>query len=416
LASMISDSSFLGVYCLEVICWGCFLYFGMKILELNQGFDYVIYLAPPILISCILVSNAFGLGDSAEEFCLPIFMYSIYSVMQTLKEKRKMKIGELVANGVGIGIILWIKYTMLGFYIGLVVFLAIWYLKNKYWNFILKDLIAGITGLVLVSVPVLTYFVFHNALNALWRVYFYNNMFLYPNELNGSRWKRIAECLLGAAFNNKTLVILLILTVVAMLKYRWYENLFIVLSFLGLVSGIYWGGRAYPYYALAMWSYSIFGINLLLGKIKKCIKKSYKKILIAGIILCTLGGVYTFGNNTFLMHLKKENLPQYQFAKIINKQKNPTLLNYGFLDGGFYLAADIIPNSEYFCTLNIPLSEMNEVQNQEIRQGKFDFIVTYAMKLEEYNNVDSSKYFCIDSSNYIYGKDEKRTYFLYKHK
>ena len=49
--------------------------------------------------------------------------------------------------------------------------------------------------------------------------------------------------------------------------------------------------------------------------------------------------------NRYLMSYKKEELPQYKFAEKIKQSgiENPTLLNYGFLDGGFYTASGILP-------------------------------------------------------------------------
>ncbi len=65
-----------------------------------------------------------------------------------------------------------------------------------------------------------------------------------------------------------------------------------------------------------------------------------------------------------------------------SQKENPTLLNYGFLDGGFYTAADIVPTCKYFCILNIPLKEMQEVQDECLSSGAVDFVVTRDMELD----------------------------------
>ena len=72
---------------------------------------------------------------------------------------------------------------------------------------------------------------------------------------------------------------------------------------------------------------------------------------------------------------KKEDLIQYKFADIIQKRGGKTLLNYGFLDGGFYMAADILPNTRYFEWQNAIVPNMDETLNREISEQKFDFIV-----------------------------------------
>jgi len=49
-----------------------------------------------------------------------------------------------------------------------------------------------------------------------------------------------------------------------------------------------------------------------------------------------------------MLEFKKEDLVQFKYASIINQKKDATLLNYGTLDGGFYSAADIVPNIRFF--------------------------------------------------------------------
>ena len=50
-----------------------------------------------------------------------------------------------------------------------------------------------------------------------------------------------------------------------------------------------------------------------------------------------------------------------------------------------------------FCELNIPLSEMKEMQRRYVEEGLVDFVVTYGGMLT-WMGVDDSKYTCIDST------------------
>ena len=86
-------------------------------------------------------------------------------------------------------------------------------------------------------------------------------------------------------------------------------------------------------------------------------------------------------SNTYLMKVPKEDMPQYRFAEIIRENDDQTLLNIGFLDGGFYFAAGVLPSSPYFCTLNIGLPEMEKSLQESILQGKTAFVVTRSGKL-----------------------------------
>ena len=73
---------------------------------------------------------------------------------------------------------------------------------------------------------------------------------------------------------------------------------------------------------------------------------------------------------------KRTDLAQYRFADIISKSQNPTLLNYGFMDGGFYTASGVKPNCRFFCSLNVNNDIIQKEQKKYIKQKKIQYIVT----------------------------------------
>lgn len=104
------------------------------------------------------------------------------------------------------------------------------------------------------------------------------------------------------------------------------------------------GGRRFKYYSfifccfvpvgVAAVSQTIKNRNLkqpALGKLEKFRKYS-------AAIICTACFVFMFAlcENTYLLKYSKSDMPQYQFAEIMSQVEDATLLNYNFLDGGFY--------------------------------------------------------------------------------
>ena len=67
---------------------------------------------------------------------------------------------------------------------------------------------------------------------------------------------------------------------------------------------------------------------------------------------------------------------QYQMAAIMAETPEATLLNYGFMDAGFYTAAGITPHLKYFHQTNVPLQEMLDEQERYIEEGMADYIIT----------------------------------------
>lgn len=140
---------------------------------------------------------------------------------------------------------------------------------------------------------------------------------------------------------------------------------------------------------------------------------SRKRNLSRGKRLANLGAVVGLllicvvrSSNVYLIPHEKEDLPQYRFRDIIRTVENPTLLNYGFLDGGFYTVCDVVPTCKYFCGLNSRAEEIAQGQKQCLEEGTTDFIVTRDA------TIDEELYECVATATFPFeGKD--RTYYLY---
>lgn len=157
-----------------------------------------------------------------------------------------------------------------------------------------------------------------------------------------------------------------------------------------LILGIYFRGVAYGYYFYTFVPFTVFGVISILDLFTAAWNKITQKrplrtrraVFTACVCLITVGSIaasYVFSENTYLIGTKKEDLAQYRFAEIINQTPNATMLNYGFLDGGFYFAADIMPTERYFCKFNLLHAVFPEglnAQNECVRNKAVDYIVT----------------------------------------
>ena len=80
LAACISDTSFLGVYVLEVVSFAAVLYMACW-LAMHRVKPGVAFAGVVLVGACVLVGGAFSRGDSAEEFCLPYLMGALCMAM-----------------------------------------------------------------------------------------------------------------------------------------------------------------------------------------------------------------------------------------------------------------------------------------------------------------------------------------------
>ncbi len=427
LIALVSPGSFLGVWLLEIVTFGLFLYYSGKILQLYLGEGLFSWFAVPVLGALICVSPAFAHGASVEEMTLFMSVYGFYAALRAFHENRPLHFREALVCGVFSGMLLWIKYTMLGTFLGLALFLILWYLCWGHGRQLLKTVGAFFAGLGAVSAVVFLFFLVTGALDELWTVYFYNNIFLYAKEPEVSRFETIRYCLEATLKLNKTYVWLLLpgLAWAAVRAFRDLRPLLLlVISFCTLALGTYWGGWNIPYYGLVFSVFSLFGM-LAIGEVlrllrldqllKKCTfgSRAVTALAVTGVLL--LSGLYSLNKspNTYLMSIPKESLPQYRFAQIISKEENPTLLNYGFLDGGFYFAADIVPECYFFCRLNVVAPGMFDIPRYYVNEADADFVVTRDKKLEEYPNVNTYLFECVDQAS-VYFEGKTRTYYLYR--
>ena len=131
------------------------------------------------------------------------------------------------------------------------------------------------------------------------------------------------------------------------------------------------------------------------------------------VLSVLLTGTLENNQNLYLTKYKKADTVQYRFAETIQKVEDATLLNYGFLDGGFYFASGAKPACRYFCYFNINAPEMWAEQDACIANGETDFIVTRYYRLEQYA-VDSSRYVLVDEVSHPFDQNSTYTYYLYQ--
>ena len=426
--ALFSENSYFGVYLLEVFTFGLFLYYSGKLAQLYLAASRVVYFLLAVLAACVVNSWSFTHGGSVEQLSLFIIVYGMYSVLYALKEERGLSFNEVFLNGVFAGILLWVKYTMLGFYLGLSLFILIWYLTDIT---IRKQLLLTVgqflLGVSIVSGVVLLYFALNDAVADLFTVYFYNNIFLYSEKIEGSRFEAIWDCLKLAIKNNTNYGWLIWSGFFWLFLKRdshWKAGLMTVLSFVGLTVGTYWGGKPYDYYGLVFAVFCIFGLITWTAFLRKTVIfelwHEYMPahfvsvaVTMSLVLSILLTGTLEFNQNQYLTKYEKVDTVQYRFAETIQTVDDPTLLNYGFLDGGFYFASGATPACRYFCYFNINPPEMWTEQNTCIKNGDADFIVTRQYKLDAYG-IDTSKYTLVDEASHPFDQNYSFTYYLYQ--
>lgn len=392
-AYLISNTTFLGVYFLEIIAAFAFLLFAYRIALLYCDKDVMFFI--PLLAAVVYGTAAFAHGDSAEELCLPLITYALYAGLKSFRYEKPLSDKTFFIIGLTSGCVLWIKYTMLGFYLGWFAVIGWKMLSHGQYKRFLKSVIFITAGVFVSTLPVLLYFAVNQALPDLFEAYFYNNIFLYSMPSSSAPvvgiFDNIVTALRLAITKNKLLFVFIFFSLLWFTKQNSKLPLKLFLCCLLFTTVfIYVGEQHYIYYAFILSLFAINAIPALYWYTKYALITRFS-FRAKRIVFCAAGLALAFilNNNAYLLSYEKEDMPQYRFKAIIETVDNPTLLNYGFLDGGFGTVCNIVPNCKYFCLFNLPLSEISQAQNDYAEQGLTDFIITYNRE------ISYEKYECI---------------------
>ncbi len=383
---LISHKDFFGVFVLEVISFTLVLYFNSKTIKLFLKEKYI-YIIIPIFTSIILTTRFFTHGGSAEEFAFLPLSISLYYILRYFKNNENIKFmnyTNIFLNGLMAGCIAMIKYTMLGFWFAFMMCVFFSFILKKEYRRAFISCFVFLLGMFLPIVLFALYFILNNGFKEFIETYFLINITSYSHTATLlDRFIKVLLILLKRMFTDFYILIFIVLGMFyflfdsTVLKNRMGRfTVFCLLFFLCL--GTYIGGVDYKYYFLIITFFILIGIIALfivLDNLKKC-DRHYSKIVIIILVLCFLNLFRS--PNIYFMQYSREDLVQYKFADIINKKENPTLLNYAFLDGGFYTASDVLPNTRYFMRQNIGYDRLPELyveQDNAIRSAKVDFVI-----------------------------------------
>ena len=389
LASLISYRTFIGGFILEVITFTFFLFFSFKSLSLFVN-RKLAALTLPILAILILNLKAFTHGGSAEELCLPLLAISLYHLLRYLKTNDITAAAPSIFfwNGLIAGCILWVKFSMLGFWLGWILAFFINLITQKRAGQAVKGVAAFLGGMLAATIPWIIYFGVNYAIPEWINTYFVINLTGYTaNFTVADRILNILSVMAAQFVTNPVFGVGLWFGIIAFTVFKKFivsfkNRVLIVTCFFLLILGIYWGKIGYIYYYLFLAPFIIFGLIVIADAFKERIPKTISNRmvigLIAAILIVSLPLEYKFNQNAYMLHIPKQDLVQYKFAEIIDQSSDKSLLNYGSLDMGFYTTAGVLPTIKYFELQNLDYSRYplnTDEQNRYVRDGVTEFVV-----------------------------------------
>lgn len=425
---LISNKSFFGIFLLEIISFTVFLYYSFKVLRLYTSRNYSI-LGLVLLAFVILNMTNFTHGDSAEEFCLPLLMIGLYYLLDYFRNAYPDRIDWKIVllNGFVAGCILWIKYSMLGFWFGwmaTVFFVLI--LRNSYW-YALRCCFIFIGGMTLATLPWIAYFGIVGGLNEFIDAYFLINIKYYSAD--GSLFDRLflaAYYVKNYLVENKLFAVLTLVGLISLLGSKkivgpWIGKIGILFCWAMLFLGIYGGGMVIVYYFIIITPVVIFGIIQTMQWLQQIVEKQsfrwYPRITIPLIAILLALVTRRINHNVYFLDKSKDELFHYAFADIINENEGATLLNYGSLDVGLYTTTGIVPNIKHFEKQNIRYEKYPvniDQQNRYVSEKRTGFVVVREDEFyDRYHDLLEENYYLVKEMTHFF-EGQNLNFMLYK--
>lgn len=421
LGYLITNQSFLGVFIIECLLQSICLFYAYKIIKLFIDEKYA-FLILPIMFTTICTCNSFAHGGSAEEICFPFFMISLYYFLNYLKNK-EMNSKIIFINGFLAGIIFLIKYNLCGFWLSWMMFIFFDYMFQKKFKEGFKYCFIFLFGMGIPFLLFSIYFLINNGLKEFIYTYFFVNITKYRTNNDYSLLQKLFSSIgifINTIFNINNILLFILLIIFILFIILSIKNInnkiYLFLTFLISIIFTFIGGQNYSYYSLLLilfftllaWIQLFKTFDHFLPKIKNF---KYSFLLIIPVSISCIYFSYTRANYRTLLLTPKKELAQYMFRDIILKDKDTTLLNYGFLDLGVYFTTNQNPTIKHFEIQNLSyeLYPYNwDGQNICIRDKCVNYVVMVS-KLDQ-TALENSGQFIVENYQIIASKHQKEDY------
>ena len=418
LGYLISNTTFFGVWIVHLISMIPCAILCYKTSNLFLKSPIKNCIATILFALTIFTSKAFGTGQIVEAYVLPLFMYSIYSAVKYYENGREIPLKSIFLSGIFCGIIFWMKYSLIAFYIGYMLYICIKALLKKDLKNCLLNGFIFLLGFILVTIPCVLYFVINNAVPELLEYYFFTNISGYGSKISIlSLPLAYIKSIVKQSYWNLPLVLNILVSIIYLIKKTKKETTLILLSsFLVHFIIIFMHGPMFAYYLFAFAPFAIFAPLVLFELPLNFTCKKYLYVGFGAFCLLSIFATVYFLKYPRYFLKKQDELVQYRFAEYMNsKYDNPTLLNYGILDAGFFTAANIIPNTWSYCQLNWDRPEMEEDQLNSIKDKKVNFVIVIQTEDREIPKIDylEENYNLVKTAGQ-YKEEVFYTYYLYE--
>ncbi|MBZ6013958.1 teichoic acid glycosyl transferase [Leuconostoc gelidum subsp. gelidum] len=376
LGATIHKTSFLGIFILQTInvlvIYRLSFKFAKDCTVTVTTAQWAALLGPFALLS----TSSFSLSGSPEEFAFTSILYLLYVINHYHQSVIAIDLKTFFFLGLNLSLVFWNKYSMIGAFAFFFIWTAYTFVYKKQFIRLLQVILISVLGFLSISLIILGYFFFHNAIQDLFQIYFVQNITSY-GKTDQTKLMQLWKMLFLIAQEIRTHYLVALIIMIGWIKcfYKKETITLEIIIFLGTLSFVamqhwiidYYNVIWMPFFAIALMRISSVKLPSLIS--------DEGRNLSVNIILTAAVVFVPFINNQNLNRLivRKEyqsvNGSQYNaqpmFAKIMREQtdftREPSLLMINSLDKGFFLSAQTVPKTNYWHKLNMSYDQLPQM-------------------------------------------------------
>lgn len=379
---LISNDSFFGMFVIECLAWIIlsFTAYYTARLFLNKIYS----LLSALFFLPFFLSHSMD-GGSAEEFLAVGMAISLYFFIRYFQNPRKHSYKVMLIHGMMWGVVLLTKFNLTTFWIFPLLAIAIILVMKKEYKNLILNILFFILGGAIVIVPIIIYFIANNALQDAINSYITVNssVLMDAQAITFYTAVRFYQRLKFETFDFSIILIGAAIFPLVLIKNN-IAKLGIMGSFGALFVAIFMSDGYVYYYSIPYYIYVTTAFILTFYLLRKYFKANipqFFSFILAGMLLGYSISEKNFFNIPKDVLLRKEK-PQgtmFQFADVISREEQPTLMNLG-LDqvNAVFTYLNLMPNIKYFITPNLGFDRYPDMRNKQteyIRDKKIMFIV-----------------------------------------
>lgn len=373
IAANISNTSFFGVYIVELINILAIYYFATRLARVfSNNVHHAAWLAlfAPLVL---LGTPAFRLGGSPEEFAFTSVMYLLVVLTENHGRFSTITYPQFFFLGLNLGFIFWNKFSLVGLITIFFLLCGFYLLFRREWIRFLKVVGFSLLGFFVAALPFFIYYIAVGHLSDLFNIYFVQNLTSYHvddatlmeqfREFVKLIKHQMRDHFIGGVFMISSWVL-------ALLKgHRVTLEILLAggsIAFVALqkVVFVYYPLVWMPFIAIAMirlgayawvwlsentnWSFKyVIPVLITLA----CITVPFQQNHDLKRLVPVTGTVSSNGSTT--------NDAPPKFGKIMqSRYDKPSLLTLNTIDAGFFLAAQSVPVTPYYHRMNMSYTQL----------------------------------------------------------